>query len=51
MNVISKEKMIDFIIKYQTGWKIRRNSEEYISRFNYLSSKSIEEIVKIYKEI
>lgn len=51
MKVISKEKMIDFIIKAQTGWKLRRNTKEYESRYKYLLSKSIDEIVKIYQEI
>lgn len=44
------KKIIDFIIKYQTGWKCRRGSEEWIARYNSLIKKSHEEIIKIYKE-
>lgn len=51
MKDITISKMIDFIVKAQSGFKIKRNTEEYISRYNSLSRKSKEEIIKLYKEI
>lgn len=48
---IDIKKMIDFIVKAQSGFKVRRNSPEYISRYNSLSRKSKAEIIKLYKEI
>lgn len=45
------KKIMDFIVRYQAGFKIRRNSKEYKDRMYFLSMKSEEEIIKIYKEI